>query len=270
MTTDHLDLPQELGAQLGAMGKKAEADNDSQLETEVDGLRKQQRHIAYGASALVQQAEDKILDLEAEIDERAKQREEIRERAERMLEPVDVSDEPDEEPEPVVITTPEPTPPIRVVVEPEAPVPPIRRRPVEEIPTGEFDDNWVTDPLTNPDGYPPPTRPIRVIDDEHDFRAPERIAWDNQHDTAMPEQPPRRRSVYNPRHWRCLLPWTMAALGLFIGLLVGDHTYTLARGDLRTGWFTLVWILAVMGFGFFLLGGLGERHCRRHHYHEER
>lgn len=246
MTTDHLDLPEELGAQLGAVGKKAEADDDNKLWTEVDGLRKQQRHVAYGASALVQQAEDKILELEEEIVERASQRAQIDARAKRMLEPIGDSDEePDEEPEPVVVTTPEPTPPIRVVVEPEAPVPPTRRRAVEEIPTGEFDN-------------------------EHDFRAPERVAWDNQHDTVTPQRQPRQRSIHNPRYWRCHLPWFLAIVGLLIGFAVGNNTYTLARGDeITTGWFTLVWVLAFMGFGFFLLGGLGEYICRRNHTHYE-
>ncbi len=251
MTTDHLDLPEELKEPIGQVGKKVKGDDDSGLEKEVSGLRTHMENVAFAASAMLQRTEDEIHEKEEVIAERARQRVEIATRAKRMLEPVsDTSDEPDEEPEPETISVPEPEPePLRIVVEPEAPVPPARPRPVEELPPFQAtdpDDDWVG------------------------FRAPELIQWDGL-DTATPRRQPRQRSVYDPRSWgRCLLPWTLAALGLFIGLIVGDHTYTLVRGDLRTGWFTLVWILAVMGFGFFLLGGIGERRCRRHHHHEER
>lgn len=80
MSTERLDISDDLGKELGRLGSET-AQHPGKIEHEIKGRRRHIRHVALGASAVIQRQEDEIDALEEE----RQQMEEIAARAERLL-----------------------------------------------------------------------------------------------------------------------------------------------------------------------------------------
>jgi hypothetical protein len=80
MSTERLNIPGELGKDLGRLGSET-TQEPQKIDQEIRGRKRHIRHVAFGASAVIQRQEDEIDALE----EKRQQMEEIAARAERLL-----------------------------------------------------------------------------------------------------------------------------------------------------------------------------------------
>jgi len=126
MSTERLDISDDLEKELGRLGSET-AQHPGKIEHEIKGRQRHIRHVAFGASAVIQRQENEIDALEEE----RQQMEEIAARAERLLgadeelarlreenEQLRREQEATEQPPALPAPAPEPTPPA-----PPAPAP---------------------------------------------------------------------------------------------------------------------------------------------------
>lgn len=294
MTTEHLDMDEDsLDKLLGGTGKDARQDNDDALVKDVAGIDTQITNIAYGASAFIQRKLDRRNALQEEIADRQRQREQIANRAQRML---STFEEPTPAPPAVPVVPEPPVPPAPVAVEPEPVIPePVTPPPApvpepEPVVVDEDDEDDLLSGLYTADELSGMSNEQLqrladaydiniVVTDENRAVVIGRIIsaqreWCLENDAADPNGPDRtqvrRFSEYvDVRQWS-LIQWVVAIILAFLALLIGLATNNwpeFIENSIPENFFEFFWVAAVTATGFFvggLIGSLLDRQIYRY------
>lgn len=279
MTTEHLDIPQEdINKILGGVGKAVRNDNDDDLDKVISGIDAKITNLALGASAAIQRELDEQQALEAERNHRRAQREQIKNRAQRMLSIVD--DEPAPEPQPAAPVVDEPAP----ANPPTAPQPPVQPDPVPVVVDEPAEDDLLDglytrdelmemsnsdlqrlaneygiDIMVNDDSLLQVIALIIVAQSEYCQR--EDVVDPNRPNNDRPTLAVRiRDSRHNPRSWN-IWQWVGAIIGALIGILIYRITNDWEQ-DITGFWnrvFDVLLFVSLVGLGFFGGAELGAR-----------